>query len=81
MVSLTDSSIRIQASSQSVPRAPSWLGDAALIAWAQAGWFLTDQRQHLFPLAHQAVSSDILISLRIPWAAVLLLVNTTRLFA
>ncbi len=67
MVSITDSPIRIQTSSQSVLSTPSWFGEPALIARAQAGWFLTDQRQYLFTLAHQDVSSDILISLRNPW--------------
>ncbi len=59
---------RIQTSSQSVSGVSSWLGKAALIALAQAGWFLTAQRQYLFPLAHQGLSSGILISLRNPWA-------------
>ena len=40
-----------------------------LIAWAQAGWFLTAQRQYLFTLAHQTVSPGILISLRNPWGS------------
>jgi hypothetical protein len=66
LVSLTDSPLRIQTAFPSLPRAPSWFGEATLIARAQAGWFLTDQ--YLFTLAHQAVSSDILISLRNPWA-------------
>ena len=44
------------------------IGRGGLIAWAQAGWFLTAQRQYLFTLAHQTVSPGILISLRNSWA-------------
>src|SRR5438874_3041752 len=32
MTSITSSSVSIQTSSQSVPRAPSWLGEVALLA-------------------------------------------------